>query len=90
MSKQLHFSEVASLSKKVESPDEEESDRFIFYHTQPGDTLLKVSFSVQLSTKCIMEANNMVSSELAEGMLLKLPKDKIKPEIDVEQALGMK
>jgi len=52
--------------------EEDDDDQFIYYYVQPGDTLLKLSFVTQLSSKVIMASNNMHNNEIAEGMVSKL------------------
>ena len=66
-------------------------DEYLLYRIKSGDSLLKLSFLTGLNKKLILEHNDLCCDQICEGMILKLPKLKIKKDLEqVKNDLGIK
>lgn len=62
----------------------------ITYKVQRGDSLLSLSFITGISVRNLTEVNKIVNNMIAEGMVIKLPRELLKyPEEDIKKTLNI-
>ena len=60
------------------------------YRVKKGDSLLSLSFITGISIRNLTDINKIVNNMIAEGMVIKLPRELLKnPEEDVKKTLGL-
>lgn len=53
-------------------------NEYIYYKVQKGDSLLRISFLTGISQKLLKESNSLANDQLVQGMMIKIPKNKLK------------